>query len=347
MQSLRLKKGFVSISYKDRTLHVSKNVAIAVASVVLLVLMCMASAFLNITQSAHELESLKQQLNVERAVNESLSREIHKSRDGIEKIVNSLSGEQKRKKPSVRVSVTSPVQLYGILKDIQSDLTVIDNALNKKVDSVRKIINLTKIRNSNIITNGLGKLNVAESISANMHSNSIQKASKTLDTFANLTISSNVDKILLKQDGLNILHKVLSKMPIDKPVASGRFVSGFGKRFHPIHRMSLMHKGVDFVGTKNAKVLATGSGIVERAMYSKSYGNFVIIRHQNNIKTLYAHMKELKVRAGQKVSTGQAIGIQGTTGTSTGDHIHYEIIVNGEHRNPLNFIRTKAILQNV
>ncbi len=347
MQSLRLKKGFVGITYGNRTLYISRNVILAVTSIIVVVLLCILSAFFTMAKSAHELETLKQQLTVERAVNESLSREIHKSRDGIEKIINSLSNEPKRKKATIHVPIASPVQLYGVLKDIQSNLNVVDDMLNQKIKNVRTIISLTKIRNNNIITQGLGKLNIAESISANLHSNSIQKASKTFDAFSNLSISNSIETILLKKEGLNVLQKTLSKMPIEKPISNGRFVSGFGKRFHPIHHMSLMHKGIDFVGSKNAKVLSTGDGIVEKATYSKSFGNFIVIRHPHNITTLYAHMKELKVRPGQKVSVGQAIGVQGTTGTSTGDHVHYEITVNGEHRDPLNFIRTKAILQNV
>jgi hypothetical protein len=184
MQSLRLKKGFVGITYGDRTLHVSKNVILAVISIIVIVLLCILSAFLVIAKSAHELETLKQQLTVERAVNESLSREIHKSHDGIEKIINSLSNEPRRKKANVHIPITSPVQLYGILKDIQSNLNIVDGMLNQKIQSVRTIISLTKIRNNSTITQGLGKLNIAESISANLHSNSIQKASKVFDTFS-------------------------------------------------------------------------------------------------------------------------------------------------------------------
>ena len=151
----------------------------------------------------------------------------------------------------------------------------------------------------------------------------------------------------MKNNSIDALLDIISKMPIIKPINNGKFISGFGMRFHPIYRNVRMHKGVDFVGKTNGIILATADGIIEKAIYSKTFGNYIIIRHKNNIKTLYAHMSKLKVTYGQKVKRGDVIGIQGSTGTSTGDHIHYEVLIGNRHQNPLNFIRTKEILSNV
>lgn len=120
------------------------------------------------------------------------------------------------------------------------------------------------------------------------------------------------------------------------PVAFGRVSSGFGQRRHPVLGYTKMHKGVDFAAPVGTKIFAAGDGTIERAGRFSSFGNYVRIRHTSGLSTAYAHMSKFAkgIRPGIKVKQGQLIGYVGTTGRSTGPHLHYEVLVNGVQVNP-------------
>ena len=126
-----------------------------------------------------------------------------------------------------------------------------------------------------------------------------------------------------------------------KPI-SGRITSPFGWRTHPIFNSRSFHSGVDIGGPNNGEIIASNSGKVIYSGWYGGYGKVVIIEHGNvNGKpttTLYAHMSTIKVSNGAHVSKGQVIGLEGTTGYSTGPHCHFEVRVNGQPNNPLNYI---------
>lgn len=128
------------------------------------------------------------------------------------------------------------------------------------------------------------------------------------------------------------VRKALLKTPID----GARLTSGFGNRKHPIKGFTKMHKGVDFAAPKGTPIMAAGSGTVERCNSYGDYGNYICIRHNGNTKTAYAHMKGFAkgISRGAKVQQGQVIGYVGMTGSTTGPHLHFELIVNGQHKNP-------------
>ena len=129
------------------------------------------------------------------------------------------------------------------------------------------------------------------------------------------------------------MKKFLMKTPID----GARLSSGFGLRRHPILGYSKMHAGVDFAAPRGTPVYAAGDGTVTRANRFGSFGNYVSIRHANGYETAYAHLNGFArgVRAGTRVRQGQVIAYVGTTGRSTGPHLHYEVHVNGKKMNPL------------
>ncbi|MHA1597805.1 MAG: M23 family metallopeptidase [Alphaproteobacteria bacterium] len=124
--------------------------------------------------------------------------------------------------------------------------------------------------------------------------------------------------------------KALMRTPID----GARLSSGFGKRRHPILGYTKMHKGLDFAAPRGTPIYAAGNGTVEHAGRNGAYGNYVRIRHNAEYSTAYAHMKAVKTRKGRRVKQGQVIGFVGTTGRSTGPHLHYEIIRNRTQVNP-------------
>lgn len=120
--------------------------------------------------------------------------------------------------------------------------------------------------------------------------------------------------------------------------SSTRVTSEFGMRIHPILKVKKLHTGLDIGAASGTKVLAANSGNVIKAGWNNSYGNVVMIDHGGGIVTLYAHNSKLLVSTGDVVSKGQSIALVGSTGSSTGPHIHFEVRVDGQYQNPRNWL---------
>jgi murein DD-endopeptidase MepM/ murein hydrolase activator NlpD len=119
------------------------------------------------------------------------------------------------------------------------------------------------------------------------------------------------------------------------PMEFSRVTSGFASRFHPILRTWRKHLGVDYAAPIGTPVRSVGDGIVDFAGWQNGYGKVIEIRHSNERTTLYAHLNDMAVRKGERVSQGQHIGAVGVTGWTTGPHLHFEFRVAGEHQDPL------------
>lgn len=141
----------------------------------------------------------------------------------------------------------------------------------------------------------------------------------------------NGDVDYYTEDGVSV-RKALMKTPVD----GARISSSYGKRRHPVLGYTKMHKGVDFAAPRGTPIYAAGDGTVEKAARWSSFGNYIRIRHNSELKTAYAHLQKFAkgVRAGKRVKQGQVIGYIGTTGRSTGPHLHYEVIKNGTQVHP-------------
>lgn len=139
-------------------------------------------------------------------------------------------------------------------------------------------------------------------------------------------------------------EKLLSCIPAIQPVSNKELksmASGFGWRIDPIYKTSRMHTGVDFTADIGTEVYATGDGVVEVVESGAwGYGKSIVINHGFGYKTRYAHLSAFKIRAGQKVKRGELIGLVGNTGKSTGPHLHYEVEMNGNKINPINFFHS-------
>lgn len=129
----------------------------------------------------------------------------------------------------------------------------------------------------------------------------------------------------------------LSSVPMGSPVLAS-ITSGFGWRSSPFHRGGHFHSGIDLSVERNTPVLATADGVVVDSGRKGEYGIAVIIRHKAGIETLYGHLAKSTVREGEKVCRGQRIGLVGSSGRSTGPHLHYEVRVNGDATNPRPYI---------
>ena len=133
----------------------------------------------------------------------------------------------------------------------------------------------------------------------------------------------------------DIKGKSITKSLMKTPINGARLSSSFGMRKHPILGYNKMHRGTDFAAPSGTPIMASGSGTITRARWCGGGGNCVKIKHNSTYETIYAHMKSFAkgIKEGRKVKQGQIIGYVGSTGLSTGPHLHYEVIVNGKKVN--------------
>lgn len=143
------------------------------------------------------------------------------------------------------------------------------------------------------------------------------------------------------------LNAAAQTLPLARPVDGGPQTSGFGVRFDPFTRRPALHSGLDFGGGFMTPVEATGPGVVSFTGVRAGYGNTVEIDHGRGFKTRYAHLQSISVRPGQRVAVGQRVGGMGSTGRSTGVHLHYEVWVNGRAQNPNRFVKAGQYVQQV
>ncbi len=136
--------------------------------------------------------------------------------------------------------------------------------------------------------------------------------------------------------------KMLASMPAIQPISNKeltRLASGFGMRIHPIHKIRKRHTGIDFTAPQGTPIYTTGDGIIKTVRTSLGgYGKEIEIDHGYGFVTKYAHMSKFNVKKGQKVKRGDCIGYVGSTGSSTGPHVHYEIIKEGKKINPAPYL---------
>lgn len=146
--------------------------------------------------------------------------------------------------------------------------------------------------------------------------------------------------LLQQMDQLNLYRIAAEKAPFATPVhASFRFTSGYGYRRDPKTGGRRMHKGTDFAAPTGTDIFATADGVVTQAGWHSGYGKLVKIKHAFGIETYYAHTSKILVKVGQRVSRGDHIADMGSTGRSTGTHLHYEVRVNGKPVNPMTYIK--------
>lgn len=162
-------------------------------------------------------------------------------------------------------------------------------------------------------------------------------------TFASMTLSGKTAALYRFEDGdgfidyYNEKGESVRKALLRTPINGARLSSGYGMRRHPVLGYSRMHKGIDFAAPTGTPIYAAGDGVIEKAGPFSSYGNYVRIRHNGDFSTAYAHMSGFGrgIKSGVRVRQGDIIGYVGTTGRSTGPHLHYEILKDGSQVNPM------------
>ncbi len=154
-------------------------------------------------------------------------------------------------------------------------------------------------------------------------------------------IIDKISQIYKNVDDVEYYRQIAARLPLGKPVWSYWVTSHYGTRNDPFKGSKATHKGVDLASRTGNKIEVKAPGKVVRAEWVNGYGNMVMIDHGNGFETKYAHMNKIYVKKGQTVKFNEVIGEVGSTGRSTGPHLHYEVVYHGVSVNPMPFIQAK------
>ena len=301
----------------------------------------------------------KEEIN---AIKESLSKKVNINKLNTNQKIHIILDKtnNKIKEFVFQISNTEKIYLSKNSEDLEFDEKILSIKLDKKI-----------IYKENIILQSLYKAATDQNIPPNtiiefariygfqvdfqrdirkedkfqiMYEVFIDENKKIIETgeilFANLKLSGQ-DNSLYYFDKENLEGhydkngKSVQKALMKSPINGARLSSSFGMRKHPIDGYNKMHRGTDFAAPKGTPIMASGNGIVKKAGWCGGGGNCVKIRHNSTYETVYAHMSKFArgIKNGVRVKQGQTIGYVGSTGKSTGPHLHYEVIVNGKKVN--------------
>jgi hypothetical protein len=240
------------------------------------------------------------------------------------------------------------------LKREIEQLTIQYDLMNKEMDNLDKILGHLKETDDNLYRTifeaepipaslrdgGIGGVNRYKEMEGYNNSELVIETAKKLDKIRKKIYiqSKSFDDLIMMAKNK---EEMLSCLPAIQPISNKdltRTASGWGLRIHPIYKIVKFHYGMDFTAPLGTDIYVTGDGVVESVIYSKrGYGNHIIVNHGFGYKTLYAHLDKPNVRQGQKVKRGDVIGFVGSTGASLAPHLHYEVELNGDKIDPVNF----------
>jgi len=158
-------------------------------------------------------------------------------------------------------------------------------------------------------------------------------------------MSTPESQVISQLDELAALKQIVDNLPVRKPIYDYQEMSQFGRRIDPFTGRLALHSGIDLAGAPQSKIYATANGKVSHAGRVGAYGNMVDIDHGFDVSTRYAHLSQILVENGQQVKKGQVIAIQGSTGRSTGAHLHYEVRYKDKPLDPRNFLTVGRYVQ--
>lgn len=229
---------------------------------------------------------------------------------------------------------------YDLLNKRMNNLAVVLDDLEQRDDNVYRAIFEAEPIPDDIRKSGFGGADRYKDLEGFTYSQLMISTTQKMDQLAKQMYiqSKSYDEVVkLAENKEKLLSSIPSIMPISVKDLKGT-PSGFGYRTHPIYKIVKMHTGMDFNAVIGTPIYATGDGVVERADAEASgYGNHVVINHGFGYETLYGHMSKIMVAPGQQVKRGEVIGLVGNTGTSSGPHVHYEVIRNGNKINPISY----------
>jgi murein DD-endopeptidase MepM/ murein hydrolase activator NlpD len=160
----------------------------------------------------------------------------------------------------------------------------------------------------------------------------------SLDRGAYSTLQPEFKDLYMSWTKLDLLQRAMLSIPAFLPTKNFQFTSGFGNRYDPFNGGNAQHAGVDMAGPLGTPIYASADGVVVRAGWVGAYGNMVEIDHGRGLTTRYGHLSAINVNVGERVSQGDVVAAMGSTGRSTGSHLHYEVRINGAAVNPMPFL---------
>ncbi len=245
---------------------------------------------------------------------------------------------------------TTKKEILAPLAELRKDMTGFDTLQMKLLDEVA-VYAIAKTKNTGKIFRRLGvnpeqilktaKLATADSVGGPFIAASSLQSEPTM-------VAERLKKAITALNKMKLLRQQSKKLPLAIPIKNiKRISSRFGLRRDPFRRVAAMHTGIDIKAPYRAKIKNPAPGLVIYAGWGGGYGRMVKIKHANGIETRYAHMAKILVKKGQYVKTGQAVGLLGNSGRSTGAHLHYETRVNGRPTNPSRFWKARNDFQSL
>lgn len=333
------------ISFKDRELNETRDAYVDLMTDFVAIHRNISSMFTLIDE-----EQLKDDLNINR-----YKQQAHVVEEKIRRIADTTDWVK-----------TDELEEKTALRDalLQRDLAISErNELLAKIELLEE--NIQRLEASEMeILNRVGKLSdkemakIKDAISSinksiqnqNKYFNPLANSKKDstggtyepdVPVVANEALNKKIQEVFTQINDLSYYREVMKAVPIGKPVWSYWLSSAFGHRSDPFNKKSATHKGVDLASNKGNKVRTMAKGKVTRSDWNGGYGNMIEIDHGNGFKTRYAHLNKSYVKKGDYVESGDTIAEVGSTGRSTGPHLHYEVIYNGTPVDPMAFIKAQ------
>lgn len=229
---------------------------------------------------------------------------------------------------------------YEILDDRLNTMDHLLEDMEQRDDNIYRVIFEAEPIPSSVRKAGFGGVDRYEDLYGYRYSDLVVRAARKLDVIASQLYvqSKSYDEVFaLAKSKAQMLACIPAIIPV-KESEIRQISSYFGYRTDPIYKVAKFHSGIDFASAVGTEVFATGDARVELVEQNYwGYGNIITLDHGYGYKTRYAHLSKFAVRQGQKVKRGQVIGYVGNTGKSTGSHLHYEVIKNGELTDPMHF----------
>ena len=282
-----------------------------------------------------QVEQLENNLNVTSTHNSSLSESLQMTRQSLGQITQDRDGAKKLHHSAAKRVIELEQRLTELKSSQQDLINRIQDRTHVSVGEMESMVKLTGLDIGDLLrltdATETGQGGPLVSLDA------IQSANK----FAGMgnEFESSVLELELHLARWEGLQQILQTLPLAPPADNYYRSSGFGKRKDPLTKRWAMHYGLDFAGPFKTIVRATAAGVITYAGRKGSYGRFVEINHGLGVKTRYAHLHKILVKKGEKVNFRQKIGMMGSTGRSTGSHVHYEVLFKGRSQDPDKFLK--------
>ena len=315
----------------------------------------------------YQIQSTRAELNATQKIIDSLTRDIADKQDELDETIAQLDEKQELFETRIRVMYengdTTYLEVLLSSEDFSDMLTNME-IVSQIMDYDKRIVEEYKTLKAQIETQKAAlesdrkdKQDYADDLEQAYEEIEAQKKEyKALKAKVDSDLAlkkAEAERMLREQDEINDEIAALSRQETAASGGGGgkvysgslvwpcpsysRISSQYGYRTHPISGTRKLHKGLDIAASSGNPVIAAASGTVVKSYFSSSYGNYVVISHGGGLMTAYAHMTRRLVSAGQTVAAGQQVGTVGSTGNSTGPHLHFEVYVGGSTTNPMNY----------